>query len=421
MSSVKGKILKTSTDVNEFNGVWLKKENQYSREELIKCADSFMGLIPGISDILFYYSLLPIVTTFLEKVRSYPDFILVLTGRRGNFKTTLARMVVLVLKQEELQELKFFRTPSLNLIEERMNALVGMNLLIDDIFPASGQYQRAKQSDLLNQLSRFGDKRLYKAGLIITAERMPEQLILSGRDRIFQLSIPDMCSDRKMKLWNECKKIPEDFMACLAESLKKCLSERSDEVIGDITQFIQQYKLPEGLTMETRIGVHAEYIELTEFLYRKYFCNEKRECQIMEQFTGRLYATSIRQHNEICKAEFEQELNYVLEVYQMMTAENRYLKMEGHYNDYKPKGNNFLIWNGRYYITSEALQYGMQIYLKHTVSLKKISRALCDAGVLETNSGDARTKKCGLGVRHYVISRYAIEMYCSETVGVKST
>lgn len=409
---------KTSTSagkVKEGNEVCFKTVHLYGRDELVKLANSFMNLICGVSDILFYYSLLPIVSMFLGKLSFFPDFILVITGRRGNFKTTLARMAVLVLGQEELQEIKFFRTPSLDMIEERVRLLTGMNLLIDDIFPASGQYQRAKQSDLLNQLSRFGDKRLYKAGIIITAERIPDQLILSGRDRIFQLDIPNMSTDRKNKLWDKCREIPEDFMTCVSESFKECLIKKTDEVIDDIVRFMEQYNLPDGLNLETRIGIHTEYIELTEFLYKKYFCNESTEQKNTGQFTAKLYEIAIKQHCEICQSTSEDEIDYVREVYKMMTAKNKYLKMEGNRDEYNPDGRNFLVWKGKFYITSDALQYGMQIYMNRTVSLKKISRTLCDAGVLETDAGSANSKRCGLKVRHYIISRSAIELFCRET------
>jgi len=56
-----------------------------------------------------------------------------------------------------------------------------------------------------------------------------------------------------------------------------------------------------------------------------------------------------------------------------------------------------------------ALQMGLMNYLQRAVSMKQVSDALHDAGVIE-EEGSARTKKFQ-GVRHYVISRPAIRFY----------
>ena len=56
------------------------------------------------------------------------------------------------------------------------------------------------------------------------------------------------------------------------------------------------------------------------------------------------------------------------------------------------------------------LQKGLLTYLKRTISMKAVSDALHDAGVLEEDVS-CRTKKWN-GIRHYVISRRAIELYC---------
>lgn len=397
------------------NGLCLQKNLQYDRKELMEYVASFIGLMPRVSSILFYWAMLPITSVFLGKLKLYPDFILALTGETGSFKTTLARLVVFVLEKESLQEMKFFHTPSLNQIEERLKQLDGFNLLMDDIFPAKSQYRRDKQADLLNNISRFGDRRQYKSGIIITAEKLPEQLIVSGRERVFELHVSHMDTEKKKEVWDKLQRIPSNFMATISETFKQILFERSNDVINDINEFLEQYEMPDGLSLDTRIGIHVKYIELTEFLYRRYFCNGEERMCMTEQFKKALHETGIKQHNAICKAKAEQQMDYVREVYKMMTSGGKYLKMEGCRDDYEPVGNNFLLWEGKYYITSDTLRYGMQRYLNRPANVKEISRLLCEAGVMETDASGARSKKCrGLMERHYVISCSAIQKYCVE-------
>lgn len=405
----------------ETNGLCLRGERQYSRQELIAQAGSFMQLIPRVSVVLFYWALLSIISVFLGKLKLYPDFILVLTGRTGSFKTTLARMTVFVLEKESEQEMKFCRTSSLNQVEERLKRLDGRNLLIDDIFPAQSQYQRDKQADLLNNLSRLGDRRQYKSGIVITAEKVPEQLILSGWERVLEVSVPSMDSETKQDVWDRLQMIPDDFMAAISEAFEHILIEHSDAVIDDIKLFLQQYKFPYGLNLDTRIGIHVKYLELTEFLYRQHFCDGDEVSSMTGKFKEALHATAIRQHKDICKTSLEEDMDYVWEVYKMMTSKDKYLKMEGDFDNYEPDGKNFLIRDGKYYITFDALRYGMQMYLNRPANVREISRLLFDAGVMETDASGARSKKCGLRVRHYVILCSEIQAYCIKAEERKNT
>lgn len=404
-----------AVDKNQFwtdDRIRLKSFRECNKAEMAYEASEFISLKPSISEILFYYSLLPIVSMFLGTLNVFPDVVLVMTGPMGHFKTTMARIATCILEQEYLQELKFYQAPRPEMLEERIRMVEGMNLLIDDIFPATGQYSKARQADLLNIISRYGDKRGYKAGIIITAEHMPEKLILSGRDRIFQLDIPFMDSEEKTRLYNKSRCIRSSLMAQVSENFVKSLMDNFDEVIKDITEFIQNYQPLEGLNADTRIGNHAEYLLLSEFLYRKYICDGNEEWSMRKQFEKVLGISAVKQHKAICRMVSGKETDYTQAVYNMLTGGNKYLRMENNRDNYMPDGKNFLILDGKYYVTRTALQFGMIRYMERTVSMRKVSDALWDAGVLEVDNGGARTRKGFSNVRHYVISRQAIEMYC---------
>ncbi len=398
--------------VKDNSGVLLKRSPDYSKRELLQQASSFITLKHGVTEILFYYSLLPIVSMFLGVLGIFPNMILVITGRMGNFKTTLARIVTFILEQEELQEVPFYLLPKTKVLEEKMKLLTGMNLLIDDVFLSATQYGNNRKADLLNIIARYGDKKWYKTGIIITAEQMPEKLILSGRDRIFQLDIPDLKSEEKAELWKKCGCIPDYMMAQVSECFVQSLMENYDSVIKDIEYFLQKYQYPEGLNADTRIADHVKYMQLVEFLYRKYMCNGDEAYSAREQFESVLYEKAVRQHKEIRFAIHEQKIDYVREIYKMLNSDNMYLVMVSNRRFYAPDGKNFLIEYGRYYVTGSALYYGMIKYLGRTISRKVLSDALFDAGVLETDNSGGRTQKTYWNRRHYVISRQVIEAYC---------
>lgn len=407
--------------IKEAPEVCFKETSQCDRQELLKQASSFITLLPGITEILFFYSLLPIVSLFLERLDIFPNMVLVITGRMGHFKTTFARIAAFVLKQEELQEIPFYRMPKERTLDERVNLLAGINLLIDDVFASATQYSNKRKSDLFNTIVRYGDKRLYKAGIIITAEQIPEDLILSGRDRIFELHIPDLTSKKRVELWNRSKCIPQNIMAQITKEFARALEENHQVVIQDIEYFINSYQYPLGLGTDLRIAGHAEYISLVEFLYRKYLCDGNPEYSRQEEFESALYREAARQYVEI-RAEFrEQNINYIQEVYRMLNSGNRYLRMESNAYIYEPDGKNFFANHLRYYITGTALMYGMMNYLgSSNISRKLIIDALYDAGMLETDGSGARTQKTKWGTRHYVISRQMMEAYCDMREGAKS-
>ena len=387
-----------------------KKYNMTTVEELMGQAKEFISFMPGVTEILFYYVLLAVVKPFLVSQRIYPNFMLAVIGPSGHLKTTLVRLFALWLEHDNLQEMAFADVTGQSALDARIKELQGMNLIMDDMHAFSGNYRRNKQTELLDYLSRHCDSRNGLANIIVTGEMVPPEAIFSTRDRMLQLQIPQMSAEELKAYKHKIGKLPENFMAQLSERFAETLEMSRSKVECDIGLFHEKYEEPAGLDSTTRIAAHVEYILITQFLYKKYFCANNESASMEKQFKEALHRQALRLHNQLCnQRQKEEEVDYVEVVYEILSC-NKYLTMESVYGEYKPSADNFVLHNGKFYITKTALQKGLLTYLKRTVSMKAVSDALHDAGVIEEDCS-ARTKKFQ-GTRHYVISRQAIELYC---------
>lgn len=390
----------------------LKKEYlEKSEKEIIEQAQNFISFMPGVTEILFYYVLLPIVKPYLMSQKIYPNFMLAVIGPSGHLKTTLVRLYALWLQQEELQEILFYDIDRASKLENRIKDLHGINLIIDDMHEVSTNYRKHKQVDVLDYLTRHCDSKKYIANIIVTGEMIPANTIFSSRDRMFQIRIPKKKSEELNELKSKIRKLPENFMVQLSDEFFYNLKENEINVKEDICHFYDDYNVPREFDGTTRLTAHMKCLQIVEFLYRKYFCNGNETASMRKQFEEALQKQAVRYNKELNEQmRKEEQIDYVEVVYCMLSSKNVYLHMEEIYDRYEPTGKNFSLHNGKFYITRTALQFGLLKYLNRTVSMKKVSDALHDAGVIEEDY-NTRTKKFH-NVRHYVISRQAIELYC---------
>lgn len=384
-----------------------KSSKNATTKELMEQATMFISFMPGVTEILFYYVLMAVVKPFLILQRIYPNFMLALIGPSGHLKTTLARLFAMWLEQEELQEMAFADVAGQSVLDDRIKKLQGQNLIIDDMHVLSGNYRRNKQTDLLDYLSRHCDSKKVLANLIVTGEMIPSETIFSVRDRMFQVRIAKMNADELRNYKHNIRKLPENFMAQLSERFAHILVENSNAVGRDICMFHEQYREPEGLDCTTRISMHVECMMMVEFLYTKYFCENQERVSMKSQFIDSLNRQARCLHGQLCNQRKREEVvDYVEVVYEMIVE----MALPNPKKGYKPEGDEFAFQNGKFYITKTALQKGILTYLNRTVSMRAVSDALHDAGVIEEDIS-ARTKKFH-GTRHYVISKQAIETYC---------
>lgn len=387
-----------------------KKYLQPTNEELMKKAVEYISFMPGVSEILFYYVLLVVVKPFLASQRIYPNFMLALIGPSGHLKTTLARLFAFWLEQEDLQEIAFADIARQAILENRIAELKGVNLIVDDMHAHPDSYRRNKQAELLDYLSRHCDSRLRQTNIIITGELIPQETIFSTRDRMFQVQINEM-SDKDLRNYKKkLGRLSPEFMATVSEEFEKVLMENEETVCADIQAFDQMYEIPSGIDSTTRMAANMECMSIVEFLYTKYFCCGNVQLSMETRFEEALSTQASYAHRQLCNLrQREKQIDYVEVVYSILSSQ-QYLKAESYIGNYIPSGDNYLLHKGRIYVTKTALQKGLITYLKRTVSMKAVSDALHDAGVLEEDIA-SRTKKWQ-GIRHYVISRQAIELYC---------
>lgn len=394
----------------EYQALERKKHLQLTNEELMKKGVEYISFMPGVSEILFYYVLLALVKPFLVSQRIYPNFMLALIGPSGHFKTTLARLFAFWLEQEDLQEIAFADIASQAILENRIAELKGVNLIVDDMHAHPDNYRRNKQAELLDYLSRHCDSRLRQTNIIITGELIPQETIFSTRDRMLQVQINEMSDEDLRNYKKKLGRLSPDFMAAVSEAFEKVLRENEETVCADIQAFDQMYEIPSGIDSTTRMAANMECMSIVEFLYTKYFCCGNVQLSMKTRFEEALSMQALCAHEQLCNLrQREKQIDYVEVVYSILSSQE-YLKAESYIGSYIPSGDNYLLYKGRIYVTKTALQKGLITYLKRTVSMKAVSDALHDAGVLEEDIA-SRTKKWQ-GIRHYVISRQAIELYC---------
>lgn len=389
----------------------LQEHSDYKKEELIRMAKEFMELIPGVSDILFYYALLTIVHYFIIEVdKSTIEMIIVVTGKRGHFKTLLSKMVVAVTKSD-LHEVKFFSTRNCEQLGRILKEMEGFNVLIDDIFPVSTSYKKQKQRDLLNVLSRYSERMRCNTGIIITAEHMPQEIIASGYDRMLELKISNMTSKEKETVWEKYHNLPDDFMAAVFEGYASALMQNFDQVRVSIKEYLKKYALPRGLSFDTRMGVHVRYLQLSEYLYRKFWCDGNENDSCMKTYCENLYQTAMRQQNKVLMVErSQQEVDYIKETYNVITNGTNYLVPCFSNQEYKPTGNNYFLTNDKIIITPSALMNALRKKLYINPSKNKLMKQLGDAGILEKEGG-INTKSTKYGGRHLYICLEQLENY----------
>lgn len=387
------------------------KENSESIGiELEKQAIDFISFMPGTSELLFYYVLLARVKSYLIAQRMYPNFMLVIIGPPGHLKTTLARLYGLWLEEENIQEIMFMDIAKQKELAERIEKLEWLNLIVDDMHEVMNDYRKGKQIDMLDYLARHCDSKYFKTNIIVTAESIPNKSIFSTCDRMFPIYIQKKNAKELQQLKNSISNLPENFMSQLAQRFSKVLMENSDEVQKDIREFLRNYTVIEELDATTRLVSHMQAIQIVEFLYRKYICNGDETLSMKSQFNDSIKNHALKINKQLQVRRLQEENQDYVEIIYNILSMRKFIKLEGMSEDYVPQDDNFALYNGKFYITSGALQRVLLLHLQRTVSMKAVTDSLHDAGVLEEDK-DARTKKFQ-GKRHYVISRAAMELYC---------
>lgn len=376
-------------------------------------AKKYISMVPGVTEILFYASLLAMLKPILVNLGYVPDFITSIIGPSGHLKTTLVRKYALWLQDTEQQEISFQDGNRKLEIIERIDNLRGQNFLADDLHKIENSSGSARQSERLDTIVRHLSSNGKTANVFVTGESMEKMGIFSCRDRMLQIKIFKMNTVQLDGIKKKLKTFNESWMPMMALRFAKAIVENYVDVVEDI----QRFWSTDGLEVEkkceypTRTFHHGLFIRLTEKLVKKYVFNNSIENSCEQELIVALNRNCEMQQQELAAFKRQEEdSDLVLDIYNMLGGKNKYLVAVSDRNQYIPNGESFLIDNGHIYIFKIALQQGMIKYLKRTVSWKALSDAMHNAGILEEDL-DVRTKK-KFGKRHYVISQKALDLYC---------
>lgn len=370
-------------------------------------AMKFINFLPGVTEVIFYASLLAIVKPFLAELGYSPDFAVSVIGKSGSMKTSLVRKYALWLDHTELQESNFQSSSRMTKILNCVDELDGLNFLMDDLHDVYGTQEKNKQRSWLDELIRHICSQKKCANVFITGENLTDKCIFSELDRMFRVFMPQMDSEQLRELKQKINSLADSFMARLAVEFTHRLMSDYENTLNDIRDYFAGYEDFGFEDASLRISRHMEILRLVEYLYRKYMCGSNERFSCRKQFEEALCKNAMRHQKDLLQQRKDEDVNYIKAVYECLTAGDKYVKIISNAAKYICSAGTCL-WEGDYIcIMPDTLKHGLINYLGRPVNMKKVSEALNDAGVLDRDL-DARTKKIK-GHRHYVIPYELLE------------
>lgn len=366
-------------------------------------------LLPGVSEILFYYSLLAIVKMILQEVHIDTNFTLAVVGPSGHLKTSMVKKIALWLSDKGMQQFNFSSYVRTSRVLEAMDKLSGMNYLIDDFHSYIKSQDIERQKKRLDDIVRHIETSPDCANAIVTGEHI--QGIFSCIDRMLVINIPRMDAEKLANLKAKLGIIPDNTMSIIAYLFAKELVNHIEEVKEDCKQFYNDNyaKTINDAGSSTRTYRHCCFIKLTEFLYCKYCCGNSKQLSAHDELYKALEKQYAIQQEQLRKLSIAEQHDYVSEVRDMLDGEDKYLRVETDIEQYSDYLESCVLLNDLIYITRSALTYGMTKYYGATIDINKVVNALRDGAVLIRGS-DTLTKKLDTK-RHYVIDLKLLKHY----------
>lgn len=383
-------------------------QNSKFNTKNIDLISKYLNFFPGVSEIVFYGALFAVVKPILCRCGLKPDFILALVGPSGHLKTTLVRKYALWFENREMQESSFRDYKRINQIINMLDDIPGHNFLVDDFHEAISGNVAIKQSERLDSLVRHVGLHANCANVFITGESSKKMGIFSSMDRLLQIKIHKKTSEELKDLKIKMNELHEGEMVHLAGEFLAQLMQNFDEATKIIKEYWLQDCSGEDINFDTRTFQHGKFIKLTEILFRKYMCLGCSETSGREKLYDALSVNYAIQQREL-QRKWQDERDYVVDVYTMLKDEDKYIKVESSRALYQASDERCLYCDDKIYITRNALARGMSEYYQKIVPLKKIIDALHEADILDEDN-DSRTKKF-LNKRHYVLSVKMMERY----------
>ena len=394
-------------------------------EEVRKKMLRLCNLKKGVSDVVLDYGTMMITQELFSLTRRYPFFVLLLLGRHGSFKTMLSKRTTFLLADSRIQEEKFYNLSKNASLEELLDDTEIYTVLIDDIIPVKGYNQKKRFADVFDWVSRSGDRERFKGGTIITAERIPDEVVSSAYDRIWEIKMPAFTDAEKINWYTALSDVTNRDLAIFYIDYCRKLMKNYDEVLTDIRDFWTSFELPECISRATRIADHFEFIVLSEFLFQKYYLEQMgmtiANIQRYDNNSLLVKGAELQQKRiqKMDKSNCDADIAY--SSYQVILSTKRTINLIASRSDYEKNCVNTsnALLNGNYiYIKPAVLHEAINKYTGLNFTLKMISSSLEQEGILYSGGGNSKTVteiKCG---RHYKLNQQKLIAYREEYVRV---
>lgn len=358
----------------------------------------FIRFLPGVSEVLFYSSLMGIVKPYFSMAGFPVRFSIFLYGPSGHLKTSIIRKYALWLDEEKQMQL-FQSSYTMRSLEKRIESLKGMNFLFDDYREANGATSKDRQRNTVDNIVRWIDVMEKNANLFMTGEFLEGSF--SCQDRTLGIEISKMSSEELQDLKLNFSLLKKEDMISIAVSFAECMAKNSDDVIKEIKTFM----CSAGATKETQTGdLRLENsllcIMATEMLYRKYVCLGDETISGFPELRSAVANIGKKQRDRLhAIRKTGNQIDYVQWVAKAINNGNLATDIENYSMDVT---GSVLVKDDCAVITSGNLKYLLQQkFPDRTIHMKQIIQALDEMDALESDK-DKLTKKI-LGRRHYFI------------------
>lgn len=379
------------------------------KDVVIQQAKKIMGLMPGVTEIIFYYALQAVVKPLLHEWGINTNYSLAVIGASGHLKTTLVTKICLWLSEKEKQRESFSSSLRTKRIFEKMNDFSGMNYLIDDFHAYESTQDIMRQNKRLDDIVREVENNPRCANVVITGEYL--QGIFSCIDRTFMVNIPKMQNDTLGEIKEKLAEISENEVAVIAFVFLQNLLSNLSEVKDMCLSFYEKERLDLNIEIDatTRTYRHTIFLFLTEFLFRKYLCDGSEEISCRKELKSAIEKQYKIQQRELKKYRYLEGQDYIGDVYNMLQSRGKYLKCITNGRNYKDFVQSYLQCSSDVFITREALRYGMSQYYQRIISVDTIIKKLVEEGIIDRGT-DTFTKKIA-NKRHYKIHTPMMRLY----------
>lgn len=378
------------------------------------------NLKKGVSDVALYYGSMMITQELFLLNRRYPFFVLLLLGKHGAFKTMLAKRVISVLPNSSYQELKFYNLSKNTVLEETLYNTEIFTVLIDDIIPVNGYSQKKRYSDIFDWVSRSGDRERFKGGAIITAERIPEEVVSSAYDRIWEIKMPILNDVEKKRWYTVLSEVTKQDLAVFYVEYCRKLMMNYDSVMEEISYFWSSFELPGNINRKTRIADHFEYIVLSEYLLKKYYLeHDVTIASVCKDSSSTIKRAEIQQNRILKMDRCNMNIDIPYYTYQVLLRQQSKVKIILNQDEYeKESSKSFvaLLINNYIFIKPTILLEAINDYTNSTIPLKKISTELEKEGILISGGGNSKTVTGLKAGRHYKLKKDKLINYRDEYI-----